>query len=141
MFVARFWCSCCYVAIKNILKMLKPISDLPPHLAGIHAFGKVSDREYERQLIQMIDQLLERKSKINFILVLETDIMNFASGAWCGSVRIGLKYFFKWNKVAIVTDQRGVLGYSDLFKYVLPGHFKRFPLENLDAAIIWASAK
>jgi hypothetical protein len=121
--------------------MLQLINDLPSRIAGIHAFADVTEMEYERTLIPLLDKLVERTRKINFILVLETEIGNFTSGAWCGNIKIGLKYFFRWNKVAIVTDQQCVMGYSDLFKYIIPGKFRRFPLDQLDKAIRWVSGK
>jgi len=126
---------------RNIYNMLQLINDLPPHVVGIHAFSDVTETEYESELVPLLGDLLKRSRKISFILVLETDIKDFASGAWCGSVKIGLKYFFKWNKVAVVTDQKGVYGYSDLFRYILPGKFKKFPLDQLDKAIRWVAEK
>ncbi|MDF2432769.1 MAG: hypothetical protein JWP44_2400 [Mucilaginibacter sp.] len=121
--------------------MLHLISDLPPHIAGIHAFADVSEEEYIAVLIPIIDDLLKRRGKINLVLVLETDIANFVSGAWCGNVKMGFRYFFKWKRVAIVTDQKRVQGYNDLFKYLVPGKYKKFPLDHLDRAIRWVSGK
>ncbi|MCR8556458.1 STAS/SEC14 domain-containing protein [Mucilaginibacter sp. BJC16-A38] len=121
--------------------MLQLISDLPPHVAGLHAFAEVTETEYEEALIPIMDELLQRNRKINFVLILETDIKNFVDGAWCGNTKIGFKYFFDWGRVALVTDQKGILGYSDLFKYIIPGKFRYFPLDQLDTAIRWISAK
>lgn len=121
--------------------MLQPIPDLPAHVAGLHAFAEVSESEYEMALIPVMDRLLKRSRKINFVLVLETNIKNFTSGAWCGNVKIGFKYFFNWGRVALVTDQKGILGYSDLFKYIIPGKFRYFPLDKLAEAIRWVSIK
>src|SRR6185312_2020650 len=121
--------------------MLKPIPDLPSHVAGLYAFGEVSETEYEDALIPVMDELLSRNNKINFVLILETNIKNFVSGAWCGNVKIGFKYFFNWGRVALVTDQKGLLGYSDMFKYILPGRFRYFPLDQLAEAIKWGSGK
>jgi hypothetical protein len=121
--------------------MLQLINDLPPHVVGIHAFADVTKVEYENALIPLLDAFLKKSMKINFILVLETDIKNFEPGMWCGNVKIGLRYFFKWGKLAVVTDQKGVCGYSDLFKYVIPGKFKSFPLDQIDTAIRWVSKK
>jgi hypothetical protein len=120
--------------------MLQLINDLPPHVAGLHAFAEVTETEYVDALVPLINKLLERNSKINFILVLETDIKNFANGAWCGNIGLGFKHFFKWGRVALVTDQKG-RGYSDLFKYIIPGKFRYFPLDELDIAIRWVSIK
>jgi len=120
--------------------MLQVINDLPFYVVGLHAVADVTEVEFEQILIQSFDALLKKSRKINFILVLETDIPGFSSGAWCGNIKIGLKYFLKWNKVAVVTDQPGVLDYSDLFKYFIPGKFRRFPLEHFDTALRWVSA-
>jgi len=119
--------------------MLKQINELPNYVVGIHAFADVTEIEYENALIPLFNRVIKKNRRIKFLLVLETDIKNFASGAWCGSIKIGVKYFFKWGKVAIVTDQKSVFGYSDLFKYILPGKFKKFPLDQLDKAVRWIS--
>jgi len=121
--------------------MLQLINDLPSHVAGMHAFADVTEKEYKSALIPLFDDMVKRNGKINFILVAETDIADFASGLWCGNLSLGLKYFFKWNRVAIVTDQKKILGYSDLFKYLIPGKFRNFRLDHLDQALRWVSAK
>lgn len=121
--------------------MLHPINDLPPHVTGLHAFADVAEIDYADALIPLLIDQLKKNKRINFILILETDINGFASGAWCGNIKIGFKYFFKWNKVAVVTDQKNVLGYSDLFKYIIPGKYRKFPLDDLAKAIRWVSGK
>ncbi len=125
--------------ITKYLHMLRLITELPPHVAGIHAHHEVTEQEYIETLTSLLDDQLKRTKRINFILVLETDIKNFTSGMWCGNVALGLKHFFKWNKVAIVSDQRFLRGYSDLFKYIIPGKFKNFRLSAIDQAFIWVA--
>jgi hypothetical protein len=134
------WCGYC-TNYTNIYQMLRLINELPAHVAGIHAYDHVTEQEYTALLAVLLDELVIKYKRINFILVLETAIANFASGMWCGNVGIGLKHFFRWNKVAIVSAQPRVHGYSDLFKYIIPGKFKNFPLEKIDEAIIWTSKK
>jgi hypothetical protein len=121
--------------------MLQVIENLPPHVTGIHAYGEVTEQAYTGLLTTLIDQQVKKTGRINFLLVLETDIKNFASGMWCGNVRMGLKHFFRWKKIAILSDQRALTGYSDLFKYIIPGKFKNFHLQKMDEAIIWVSGK
>jgi|SRR6185503_1566113 len=121
--------------------MLRLIENLPLHVTGIHACYNVSEEEYIELLTELLDNQIQKIKRINILLVLETDIKNFASGMWCGNVRIGLKHFFKWNKVAVVSDQQSLRGYSDLFKYIIPGKFRNFSLAKMDEAIIWVSKK
>ncbi|MDP9048333.1 MAG: STAS/SEC14 domain-containing protein [Bacteroidota bacterium] len=117
--------------------MLRIINNLPRHVAGVHAYADVDEVEYESTLDRLFNNFVERQNKINFLLVLETEIKNYSPGKWCGNIRLGLKYFFRWNKVVLVTDKKYLRGFSDLFKYILPGQFRSFPLDELDSAIRW----
>ncbi len=119
--------------------MLRRIDYLPRHVTGVHAFDKVNETEYESALDELFDSMVKRHNKINFLLVLETEIKNFSPGKWCGNIKLGLKYFFRWNKVVVVSDRKEVHGFSDLFRYILPGKFRSFPLDQLDEAIKWVA--
>ena len=122
--------------------MIKIINDLPPHVAGLHAFGEVTREEYEKALLPLLSNLRKTTGgRINLILVLESNIKNFASGKWCGNVKIGLKYFFKWNRLVIVSDEKDMSGFSDFFKYLIPGKYESFPLDQLEIAVRWVSVK
>ncbi|AYL96244.1 STAS/SEC14 domain-containing protein [Mucilaginibacter celer] len=119
--------------------MLQHIKYLPTHVLGMHAVGHVTNDDYENALRPLLADKVKRIGKINFLLVLETNIKNFSAGAWCGNIRLGLKYFTRWNKVAVVTDQEGVREFSHLFKYILPGRFEGYKLEELDEAVKWVT--
>jgi hypothetical protein len=119
--------------------MLRLIHYLPRHVTGVHAFDKVNDTEYESALDELFGSMVKSHSKINFLLVHEADINNFSPGNWCGNIKLGLKYFFRWNKVVVVSDRKEVRGFSDLFKYILPGKFKSFPLDELHQAVRWVT--
>jgi len=121
--------------------MLEHITYLPLHVLGIHAIGDVTNKDYEDALLPLLDEHVKHNGRINFLLVLETDIQNFSAGAWCGNVNLGLKYLRKWGKVAVVTDQNGVREFSHLFKYILPGKFEGYPLDKLDEAVKWVTEK
>ena len=78
--------------------MLRVINNLPRHVAGVHAFADVDEMEYESTLDGLFNNFVERQNKINFLLVLETEIKNFSPGKWCGNIRLGLKYFLDGTK-------------------------------------------
>jgi len=121
--------------------MLRYINDLPKHVIGIHAVGEVSKEDYEKVLIPRMEELVARQGEINYLLILETEVGNFTAGAWWDDFKLGLKHFTKWNKIAIVTDQKMVEWLSDAFTVFIPGKSKGFPMSELDAAIKWVSEK
>lgn len=119
--------------------MLSLIKDLPSHVTGVRATGKVTKYDFEQVLIPAIDDLVKRTGKINYLLLLETDVSNFTLGAWIDDAKIGLKHFTQWNKIAVVTDQKAVEKFSDIFGYIVPGDSKGFKLAELEEAKKWVS--
>ncbi|HZX59413.1 MAG TPA: STAS/SEC14 domain-containing protein [Mucilaginibacter sp.] len=119
--------------------MLQFIKNLPDHVVGIRAIDEVDKEDYEKVLIPRMEELVERQGEINYLLVLETDVQNFSVAAWFEDFKLGLKNFRKWNKVAIVTDQKGVEWLADISRHLIPGESRGFKLSELSEAIEWVS--
>lgn len=119
--------------------MLQFIKDLPDHVVGIRATGEVNKEDYERVLIPRMEELAKRQGGIDYLLVLETDVQNFSAAAWFEDLKLGLKNFSKWRKVAIVTDQKGVEWLTDISRHFIPGESRGYKLSELDEAIAWVS--
>src|ERR1700744_4084039 len=106
--------------------MLQLIKDLPPHVAGIHAVGRVTAIDYDTVLAPILDEKVASIGDINYLLVLETDVSHFTPSAWWRDFRLMMKYYRRWNKIAVVTDQPGVEWFSDVFKFVIPCESKGY---------------
>ncbi|RVU03114.1 STAS/SEC14 domain-containing protein [Mucilaginibacter limnophilus] len=121
--------------------MLRKIGDMPEHVLGIHAVDEVRKEDIEKVLIPGLRELVDKQGAIHYLLIIETNIRNFTAGALLQDIKAGLKYYGKWKKIAIVTDQKGVAWFSSAFRLFIPGKSKGFPLNKLDEAVIWVSAK
>ncbi|HTD39173.1 MAG TPA: STAS/SEC14 domain-containing protein [Mucilaginibacter sp.] len=121
--------------------MLQFIKDLPDHVIGILATGQVDKDDYERVLIPRMEELVKRQGEINYLLVMETDIQSFTAAAWWEDFKLGLKNFTKWKKVGVVTDQKGVEWFSDVFRHFIPGESRGYKLSEIEDAIHWLSGK
>jgi hypothetical protein len=117
--------------------MLQFINDLPDDVVGIHAIGEVTKEDFDKVLIPRIDDLAKRQGEIKYLLVLETDVSNFTLAAWWKDLVMGLKHFTEWKRIAVVSDQKGVEWFTDVFKYFIPGNSKGFALNELDEAVAW----
>lgn len=73
-------------------------------------------------------------------MLLETDISNFTYGAWMQDAKLSLKHFAKWNKIAIVTDQKLIEKVSRIFNFVSPAQAKGFPVSAVEPAKAWVAA-
>lgn len=121
--------------------MLTVIQNLPDHLLGVRASGEVSKDDLKNVLLPGLESLSERYKEIYYLLVLETDVQNFTAGAWIQDLIAGVKHFTGWKKMAIVTDQKAVEKFTDIFSYLSPGEAKGFELNELQAAIDWLGIK
>jgi hypothetical protein len=121
--------------------MLQFMNKMPSHVVGIHAVGGVSKEDYEKVLIPRIEELARRQHEINYLLILDTDVGNFSAAAWWEDFRLALKHFSQWNRVAIVTDQKGVEWFADISNFLIPGKVKGFELNELEDAKKWISRK
>lgn len=119
--------------------MLELLRDLPVNTVGVRATGKVTKQEYEQVLMPALDAVSKKFDKINLLLLLETDISHFTPGAWMNDLIVGLKHFTKWHRVAIVTEQKGVQKFTDIFSHFVPGQYKGFSIAELGLAKHWVT--
>lgn len=121
--------------------MLTIIQNLPDHVFGVRATGEVTKDDLKNVLLPGLESLTARYKEIYYLLVLETEVQNFTAGAWIQDLIAGVKHFTDWKKMAIVTDQKAVEKFTDIFSYVSPGEAKGYELNELKAAIDWLSIK
>lgn len=117
--------------------MIELINELPNNVVGFKATGQVSKADYENVVVPAVDALAESTGKINFLLELDTDISNYTSGAAFDDMMVGFKHFTQWNKIAIVSDQKGVEKVTNALDAVVPGKAKGFPKSKIDEAKSW----
>lgn len=121
--------------------MLTIIPNLPNHVFGVRANGNVTEDDLKQVLLPGLEALSKRNKEIYYLLVLETDVQNFTTGAWIQDLIAGVKHLTEWKKMAIVTDQKSVETFTDIFSYVSPGEAKGYKLSELPQAIDWLNQK
>jgi hypothetical protein len=117
--------------------MIEILNDLPENVIGFKATGKVTREDYEKILMPAVNEHEKKFTKLNYLLLLDTDISNFTMGAWVDDALLGLKHFTHWHKVAIVSHSHTISKITDVFGHLVPGIYKGFQTEELQAAIEW----
>jgi hypothetical protein len=119
--------------------MIQVIPDTPNNIAAFRATGEVTKENYQNVVLPEIERLLKQINHINFLLVLDTELENFTTGAWVQDALLGLKNLAKWNRAAIVTDSDTIISFTNGFSYIVPGEFKGFKKSEYDLAVTWVS--
>lgn len=121
--------------------MLEKITDIPSYVAGFRAVGEVTKSDYDTVLVPEIERVDKQHGHIHFLMVLETPVKDFSIGAWMQDAWQGLKHYRGWKKVAIVTDEKSVEKFTDVFSAIIPGKAKGFNLSELAEARRWVSSE
>lgn len=117
--------------------MLTEITGLPENIFGVRATGDVDANDIKDVLLPGLKRTADRFGEIRYLLVLETDVKNFTAGAWVQDAKVGLQNFTKWEKIAVVSSEKGVEWFTDVFTIVTPGSSKGFKPYQIEEAEIW----
>ncbi|SER21051.1 SpoIIAA family protein [Pedobacter rhizosphaerae] len=117
--------------------MLTEITGLPDHIFGVRATGEVDSKDLKDVLLPGLHRTAQHFDEIRYLLVLETEVKNFTAGAWIQDAKAGLENFTKWKKIAVVSAEKGVQWFTDVFTFVTPGSAKGFSPDELEEAKIW----
>lgn len=119
--------------------MIEIIEELPENVAAFKASGNISELDYDNVINPRVERVYKNFGKINYLLVLDTPLKNFSTGAWIKDVILGFVYFTEWRKIAIVSNGKGVKDFTNFFGKLIPGKTRGFLSDEVDAAKEWVS--
>jgi len=120
--------------------MIEIIKELPDFAAGFHAEGKVTQADYEKVVAPVIHKKLDYYSHINVLYDIADPFDGFdLKAAWWNTCD-GMRNFYRWHRVAVVSDHFWVQNSLKFWTLCLPRYMKVFYQEDLDYAMDWVSA-
>lgn len=127
-------------SVVNKIVMIQIMKDVAPHVTGVRALGSVTQEDYKDSILPKLEKASREFGEINLLMVFETDLGNFTYGAWMQDAKASLKHFAKWNKIAVVSDQKIVENFAYVFNYLSPAEAKGFPISDIELAKNWVAA-
>ena len=119
--------------------MIEIIQDFPQDVAAFNATGKVTADDYNTTINPLVRKIKQQSGKIKYMLVLNTSLSNYTIGAWIKDGLLGLKYFTKWSKIAIVAKEKRIVNFTNFFGKLLPAATKGFLMKDINSARHWIS--
>ncbi|HZX71809.1 MAG TPA: STAS/SEC14 domain-containing protein [Rhodanobacter sp.] len=117
--------------------MLTMIEGLPDHVIGIRITDKLRADDYEKQLIPLVNEKLERQHKLDFLCCIEGEWKGMEAGAVWQDLRLGLGKIGHWARMAIVSDIKWLENSIKLFGVFSPGELRHFDGDDYAAARDW----
>jgi hypothetical protein len=121
--------------------MIQPISGLPENVAGFRASGIVTKEDFDSVVSPAVERIAKKFDKLNFLVIMDTEMKNFTLGAWVQDAWLGLKHLTQWHRLAFVGDSEAVKKTTAIMDRIAPGKFRAFPKADEAEAINWVSAE
>src|SRR5262245_29326868 len=120
--------------------MVEPLDGMQPRTLGFRISGKLTRDEYF-QLLDPVNELLERGEQVSFLVVMDDDFHGLDLGALWEDVKaagsVGLKHRSAWERFAVVTDKDWVRHAISAFGWLSPGELRLFEPGELEVAKAW----
>ena len=119
--------------------MIELMPGMPDGVLGFTASGKVTGDDYEAVLVPEVEEKLKEHKKLSLLYHLGDDFTGFDAEAVWDDTKIGLKHFFSWDRIAIVSDIDWVRRGAQIVGFATPCELRVFSDDELDKARDWAS--
>lgn len=119
--------------------MIELLSDLPGNVVGVEAKGKVEAEDYRTVLDPAVAEALETHDKVRLLAVLGDEYEGYSMGAAWEDTKLGIGHWGAWERIAVVTDHRGIREGIAAVGWMLPGEVRVFPAAEREQATGWVA--
>ncbi|HEY7660794.1 MAG TPA: STAS/SEC14 domain-containing protein [Actinomycetota bacterium] len=120
--------------------MIEPIDGAPSGILAFKAVGTVEASDYEGVLTPAIEAAIAEHGKVRLVYELGPEYEGYSAGAAWDDLKLWMPHLSTWERCAVVTDHTMMADAIRLFRPIMPGDIKVFPVSELDDALTWAAA-
>ncbi|HEY7107234.1 MAG TPA: STAS/SEC14 domain-containing protein [Acidimicrobiia bacterium] len=114
--------------------------DSPENVLAFRAVGTIQQSDYETVLEPAVHQMLADRDELRLVYLVGDEFDGYTFGAGWEDAKLGIGHLSKWKRCAIVSDKDWVRHLVGMFRWMMPGEMKIFPVADLAAALEWAAA-
>lgn len=120
--------------------MIRSLPGFPENVVAAVATGHVTRQDYESVLIPQVEAVAKSHPKVRCYYELGSDFAGMAPGAMWEDVRVGIEYWARWERVAVVTDITWIAQAVKAFGFLMPGRIRVYALSDKQSARGWVEA-
>ena len=117
--------------------MLELIPNVPDNVLAVTATGKVTKEDYEEVIFPALEKKAKDHSKLRLLYHVSPEYTGITGGGLYEDDKVGRKYFFSFEKIAVVTGKNSIRNAIKAFGWMMPGEKKIFGAAELDDALAW----
>jgi hypothetical protein len=120
--------------------MIELLKGFPSNVIALSASGEVTKADYEKVVIPAVQRVLDRHDAARLYYQIATDFAGFDLGAMWADTKVGMGHFFKWDRIAVVTDLEWIKLSVMAFGVFMPAKVSVYTTAEADVARKWISA-
>lgn len=119
--------------------MITLLEGFAPNVVAARASGRVTREDYETVLIPAIKEVGAAHRKLRCYYEIGTDFVSMGPGAMWDDFRIGVEFWTRWERIAIVTDVAWITHLMNAFRFFVPGEIRIFTVDETEEARAWVA--
>jgi hypothetical protein len=119
--------------------MITRIKNIPDNIIAFRYEGHVTAADYESVVLPALATSFENSKNFKVLIQLAEDFEGFNFGAVKDDMKVGLKYWTDWKKIAFVSDKEWMNHAVKAFEFLVPGEVHVYRNDQIPDAIIWLS--
>ena len=120
--------------------MIKILEGFPDNVIAVSAVGRLARQDYEAVLTPRVEATAKKHPKIRCYYEIGADFSGMTPGAVWEDFRVGVDYWRRWARVAVVTDVTWIAHVVNALRFLLPEQIRIFPTGEKEAARAWVGA-
>jgi len=120
--------------------MIRLLEGFPDSVVAAAATGQITRADYDRVLIPRVEAVARDHAKIRCYYEIGPGFSGMEPGAIWEDVKVGVEYWMRWERVAVVTDVAWIAQAVHAFRFLMPGRIRVFPSSEKPAARAWVEA-
>jgi hypothetical protein len=112
----------------------------PDGVLAFRGVGKIEKADYETMLEPAIEDAIVQRDEVRLVYLLGDEFEGYSAAAGWEDTKLGVGHLSKWKRIAVVTSHDWVRHSVGMFRWMVPGEVKVFPVAELGAAMEWAAA-
>lgn len=117
--------------------MIERLEGFPDNVVAVAGKEQVTKEDYEKVLIPAVEAAFKTHRKISFYYELGPQFVGMEAGAAWEDFKAGVRHFFQWEKMALVTDVDWIRRTISGFAVFMPGELRVFPYAEQAEARAW----
>ncbi len=113
------------------------LEGFPNDVLALEVHGRLHAVDYDEVIEPLVEEKLKRHDKLKLLIVVGKDFEGATVGAGWEDMKLGLRHFTRYDKLALVTDLHWLRNSARLFGPFMPGQVHTYPLFKRDLAEDW----